>query len=107
MDLSVSASEESTAVTVKWSLPRNKDEVIEYHVFFNHPNKNITTTLKRSADATSAIFTEDNALQRVYSVSIQALSQHLPSVVVGPVTVRGLLLFVQIILIFIKLPCSS
>ena len=56
-------------------------------MFYNHPSN--VTTVKENADATSATFIEGNALQRVYSVSIQALSQHLPSVVVGPVTLRG------------------
>ena len=85
MNLSVYANEESSTITVEWSLPRGGDEVTGYHVFYNHPN-NVTIVKE---NATSATFIESNTLQRVYSVSIQALSQHLPSVVVGPVTVRG------------------
>ena len=87
INVSVDASEEGSTVTVKWSLPRGGDEVTGYYVFYNHPNN--VTTVKESADATSATFIEGNALQHVYSVSIQALSQHLPSIVVGPITVRG------------------
>ena len=87
MDISVYASKESSTVTVEWSLPKGGDEVTGYHVFYNHPNN--VTTVKENADANSATFIEGNTLQRVYSVSIQALSQHLPSIVVGPVTARG------------------
>ena len=87
MDFSVYASEEISTITVEWSLPRGGDDVTGYSVFYHHPNN--VTTVKENADATSATFIEGNAIQRVYSVSIQAFSQHLPSVVVGPVTVRG------------------
>ena len=86
--VSVYASDDSNTVTVEWSLPRGGDEVIGYYVFYNHPSSNVTI-VKENADATSATFIEGNALQRVYSVSIQALSLHLPSIVVGPVTVRS------------------
>ena len=85
--VSVYASDDSNIVTVEWSSPRG-DEVIGYYVFYIHPSSNVTI-VKENADATSATFIEGNALQRVYSVSIQALSQHLPSIVVGPVTVRS------------------
>ena len=88
MDLIVSSSEGSNIVTVEWSLHRGGDEVTGYRVFYNHPN-NVVTIVWENADTTSATFIESNDLQRVYSVSIQALSKHLPSVVVGPVTVRG------------------
>ena len=87
MDLSVYSSEKRSAITVEWSLPRGGDDVTGYYVLYNHPSN--VTTVKEHAEATSATFIEGNAFQRVYSVSIQALSQHLPSFVVGPVTVRG------------------
>ena len=86
-DVSVHASERHSTVTVEWSMPRGGDEVTGYRVFYNHTYN--VTTVKENANATSATFIESNALLRVYSVSIQALSQHLPSIVVGPVTVRG------------------
>ena len=88
VDVSVYANGKRSTVTVEWSLPRGGDEVTGYHVFYHHPSSNVTT-VKKNADATSATFIEGNALQRVYSVSIQALSQHLPSLVVGPIIVRG------------------
>ena len=87
MDLSVYASEKTSTITIEWSMPRGGDDVTGYSVFYNHPSN--ITIVKENADATSATFIEGNVLQHVYSVSIQALSQHLPSIVVGPVTVRG------------------
>ena len=44
-------------------------------------------TLNRTES--SHTFIERNAGQRVYTVSVQALSEHLPSAIVGPVTARG------------------
>ena len=80
-------SEKTSAIRMQWSVPRSGDDITGYYVLYNHPNN--VTTVKENADATSATFIEGSALQRVYSVSIQALSQHLPSVLIGPVTVRG------------------
>ena len=87
MDLSVYVSKKISTIRVQWSMPRGGDDVTGYYVLYNHPNN--VTTINENADATSATFIEGNALQQVYSVSIQALSQHLPSVLIGPVTVRG------------------
>ena len=47
------------------------------------------TIRNRTSNDLSATFTELTTIQRVYTVSIQALSEHLPSIVVGPVTARG------------------
>ena len=88
MDLTVTTSEGSSTISVFWSSPIGGDAVTGYLVYYHHPNHNVTIINKTSNDL-SASFTELTTTQRVYTVSIQALSEHLPSIVVGPVTARG------------------
>ena len=86
MDLIVTTSEET--ISVVWSHPTEGDAVTGYLVYYHHPNHNVTIF------RTSNDLTELTTTQRVYTVSIQALSEHLPSIVVGPVTARGKFVFV-------------
>ena len=88
MDLTVTTSEGSSTVSVFWSSPIGGDAVTGYLVYYHHPNHNVTIINRTSKDL-SATSTELTTTQRVYTVSIQALSEHLPSIVVGPVTARG------------------
>ena len=88
MDLTVTASEESSTISVFWSSPIGGDAVTGYLVYYHHPNHNVTI-INRTSNDLSVTFTELTTTQRVYTVSIQALSEHLPSIVVGPVTARG------------------
>ena len=88
MDLTVTTSEGSSTISVFWSGPIGGDAVTGYLVYYHHPNHNVTI-INRTSNDLSATFTELTTTQRVYTVSIQALSEHLPSIVVGPVTARG------------------
>ena len=88
MDLTVTTSEGSSTISVFWSSPIGGDAVTGYLVYYHHPNHNVTI-INRTSNDLSATFTELTTTQRVYTVSIQALSEHLPSIVVGPVTARG------------------
>ena len=88
MDLTVTTSEGSSTISVFWSSPIGGDAVTGYLVYYHHPNYNVTV-MNRTSNDLSATFTELTTIQRVYTVSIQALSEHLPSIVVGPVTARG------------------
>ena len=85
---SVSVTASGNTVTVMWSISSSGDDVTGYLVYYHHPNYD-TTIRKISPTANSDAFTEHNASQRVYAVSVQTLSQHLSSAVSGPVTVRG------------------
>ena len=85
---SVTVTASGNTVTVMWSISSSGDDVTGYLVHYHHPNYD-TTIRNISPNVHSDIFTEHNATQRVYTVSVQALSQHLPSAVSGPVTVRG------------------
>ena len=100
MDLTVTTSEGSSTISVFWSSPIGGDAVTGYRVYYHHPNHNVTIINKPSNDL-SATFTELTTTQRVYTVSIQALSEHLPSIVVGPVTARGKFVFVLFIYLYI------
>ena len=86
--LTVTTSEGSSTISVFWSSPIGGDAVIGYLVYYHHPNHNVTI-INRTTNDLSATSTELTTTQRVYTVSIQALSEHLPSIVVGPVTARG------------------
>ena len=88
MDLTVTTSEGSSTISVFWSSLIGGDAVTGYLVYYHHPNHNVTI-INRTSNDLSATFTELTTTQRVYTVSIQALSEHLPSIVVGPVTARG------------------
>ena len=88
MDLTVTTSEGSSTISVFWSSPIGGDAVTGYLVYYHHPNHNVTI-IKRPFNDPNDTFTELTTTQRVYTVSIQALSEHLPSIVVGPVTTRG------------------
>ena len=87
-DLTVTTSEGSSTISVFCSSPIGGDAVTGYLVYYHHPNHNVTI-INRPSNDLSATFTELTTTQRVYTVSIQALSEHLPSIVVGPVTARG------------------
>ena len=84
---SVTVTASGNTVTVMWSISSSGDDVIGYLVYYHHPNSE--TVVNTKASIHSDTFTEYNASQRVYAVSVQALSTHLPSAVSGPVTVRG------------------
>ena len=96
MDLTVTTSEESSTISVFWSSPIGGDAVTGYLVYYHHPNYNVTI-INRTSNNLNDTFTERTTTQRVYTVSIQALSEHLPSIMVGPVTARGKLVFVLLI----------
>ena len=85
---SVTVTASGDTVTVMWSIFSSGDDVTGYLVHYHHPNYD-TTIRNISASVHSDTFTEHNASQRVYAVSVQALSKHLPSAVSGPLTVRG------------------
>ena len=89
MDLTVTTSEGSSTISVFWSSPIGGDRVTGYLVYYHHPNHNVTN-INRTFNDLSASFTELTTTQRVYTVRIQALSEQLPSIVVGPVTARGI-----------------
>ena len=85
--MTVTAS--GNTVTVMWSISGSGDDVTGYLVHYHHPNYDTTVVKISSADDHSDTFTEHTASQRVYAVSVQTLSEHFPSTVSGPVTVRG------------------
>ena len=86
---SVTVTASGNTVTVMWSIPSSGDDVTGYLVYYHHPNYDTTIANISSPNVQLDIFTEDNASQRVYTVSVQALSKHLPSAISAPVTVRG------------------
>ena len=86
---SVSVTASGNTVTVMWSISSSGDDVTGYLVHYHHPNYDTTITTISSPNVHSDTFTEHTASQRVYTVSVQALSKHLPSAVSGSVTVRG------------------
>ena len=100
MDLTVTTSEGSSTISVFWSSPIGGDAVTGYLVYYHHPNHYVTI-INRPSNDLSVTFTEVTTTQRVYTVSIQALSEHLPSIVVGPVTARGQFVFVLLIFLLI------
>ena len=83
--MTVTAS--GNTVTAMWSISSSGDDVTGYLVYYHHPNHE--TVVNRSPNIRSDTFIEHNDSQHVYAVSVQTLSQHLPSAVSGPVTVRG------------------
>ena len=83
---SVTVTASRNTVTVTWSVSTSGDDVTGYLVYYHHPNYNTTIG---SQNVHSDIFIENSASQQVYSVSVQAQSIHIPSEVLGPVTVRG------------------
>ena len=83
----VTVTANGNAVTVMWSISSSGNNVIGYLVYYHHSNSE--TVVNTKPRIYSHTFTEHNASQRVYAVSVQALSTHLPSAVSGPVTVRG------------------
>ena len=106
MDLTVTTSEGSSTISVFWSNPVGGDAITGYLVYYHHPNHNVTI-INRTSNDLSATFTELTTTQRVYTVRIQALSEHLPSIVVGPVTARGkfvVMIFMHICLLFRSVP---
>lgn len=76
-----------STVYVSWIASTDGDTPTRYRLFFEHPSGNTTITV--NWNITSYIFHEQNEGLRVYAVSIQALTEHIPSGVLGPVTVRG------------------
>ena len=85
---SVTVITSGNTVTVMWSISSSGDNVTGYLVYYHHPNYDTTIT-RINQTVNSNIFTEHNDSQRVYAVSVQALSRHLPSALSGPVTARG------------------
>ena len=86
---SVTVTASGNTVTVMWSISSSGDDVTGYLVYYHHPNYDTTIATISSSDVHSDTFTERNATQRVYAVSVQALSEHFPSIGSGLVTVRG------------------
>ena len=86
LDLNVEADTDS--VVVNWSPNETHVVVIGYRVYYRHGNEEETTV---TVNSTHHTFTEHNTSQRVYTVSVQALSIHLPSTIAGPVTARGMI----------------
>ena len=76
--MTVTAS--GNTVTVMWSISSSGDDVTGYLVYYHHPNYDTTIATISSSDVHSDTFTERNATQRVYAVSVQALSEHFPSI---------------------------
>ena len=69
-------------IETTWST--GPDSITGYKIFYHHSNGSTTTiTIK----GTSHKFNDEN--RKVYRVSVQALSVPLPSILTGPVTVRG------------------
>ena len=85
---SVTVTASGNTVTVMWSISSSGDDVTGYLVHYHHPYYD-TTIRNISTSVHSDNFTEHNASQHVYTVSVQALSEHFPSAVSGAVTVRG------------------
>ena len=74
-------------ITVTWTTGNSGNNmVIGYLVIYHHFDSNISI-FNTSSTEKSHMFTED---QRIYTVSVQALSEHIPSAIVGPFTVRGM-----------------
>ena len=86
--MGLTALTEGNTVTVSWSAPSSGDSVTGFTVYYHHPNHDTTVRNVSSSDY-SHTFTEENDRLRVYSVSVQTLSEHYASDTVGPVTVRG------------------
>ena len=82
------ARAENSKVLVSWSLSSDGDSVTGYLVYYQHPRRN-STVRNISSPANSDTFEEVDISHYVYRVSVQALSEHLPSELAGPVTVRG------------------
>ena len=87
--MTVTAS--GNTVTVMWSISSSGDDVTGYLVHYHHPSYNTTITKISSPNVHLDTFTEHDASQRVYAVSVQTLST--PSALSGPVTARGQLEF--------------
>ena len=74
-------------ITVKWETGNGGDNmVIGYRVIYHDSDSN-DIIFNTSSTEKSHIFTE---YHRVYTVSVQALSKHIPSAIIGPFTVRGM-----------------
>ena len=85
--MAVSLTSDS-AVTVSWTKPSGGDMITGYLVYYNLSDSSETIVTLNMTES-SHIFTEENTSQHVYTVSVQALSEYLPSAIVGPVIVRG------------------
>ena len=85
--MTVTAS--GNTVTVMWSISSSGDDVTGCLVYYHHPSYDATIAQISNPIVHLDIFTEHHPSQHVYAVSIRVLSRNLPSVVVGPVTVRG------------------
>ena len=71
-----------------WSIFSSRDDVTGYVVYYHHPNYNTTITMISNRNVHLDTFIEHFS-QRVYAVSVQALSIYFQSAASGPVTVRG------------------
>ena len=74
---------QGSTVTVTWS---NGNGVAGHRVIYHLSNDSETVD---TLDGPNTLHTFTDASLRVYRVSVQALSIHLPSSIVGPVTARG------------------
>ena len=81
-------SDGNSTVVVSWTTRQSGSRI---RIFFEHPEMSTYVIISNMSNYS---FSESNYSDRVYSVSIQALSEHLPSEIVGPVTVRGQSLYV-------------
>ena len=70
-------------VKTTWSTKEGSNAT-GYKIYYQHPNHNYTIFVLND---TFHKINDEN--QKVYTVSIQTLSVHLPSNIAGPVTVRG------------------
>ena len=86
---SVTVTASGNTVTVMWSISSSRDDVTGYLVYYHHPNYNTTIIKIDTPNVHLDTFTEQQPSQRVYAVSVQALSTHFQSTASGPVTARG------------------
>ena len=73
-------------VTTSWT--EDKENTVTGYRIYYHYGDGSRSDFNVSNTATTHTLTESGG-QRVYTVSLQAFSIHLPSSVVGPVTARG------------------
>ena len=80
----VSASD--FTVLTSWTISDDEGNVTGYIIYYHLSDGN-TSAINITVTHNSHTFNE--ASLRVYRVSVQALSVHLPSTIAGPVTARG------------------
>ena len=80
--VNLTVTTDGNIIETTWST--GHDYVTRYKIFYYHSNGS-TTTFKIK----DTFHKLNDKNQKVYRVSVQALSVHLPSILTGPVTVRG------------------